>query len=237
MTAGDTRDGPAATPYGAGLPAAANPAPSAYPVMVPGGPPSGPVPSWTDGLRPVAGEVASVVRLGGLLLLTGFPLGFLWWFVAPRRQYDVGVEGAFAIEPESEAAVGSDGWFMLLTGVLSLVAALTAWRFLRHRGPLVAVGLAGGMLLCGLLTWFVGSLLGPGPSAAELAMVGNTVLGPLELRAQAVLVVGPFLAVAGYLLGACFTARDDLGRAASPPPASVGRARDAELDEGHGHGV
>jgi len=234
VTAGSAPDGggpqPGTSPYAG---ASAPPDPPPYPGMVPGGAAAVPLPAWYAGLRPAAGELATVVRLGGLLMLTGLPLGVLWWFRAPRRAYLVAEEGAFAIVPESEAAVGSDGWFLLLTGVVAALAALVSWRFLRHRGPLVTAALAAGMLLCGLATWFVGSLLGAGPSAAELTAVGDIVLGPLELRAHGVLVVGPFLAVAGYLLGACFTARDDLSRSG----ASVGRTGDAELDQGHGDGL
>lgn len=195
--------------------------------------PATPLPPWWDGLRPADGEVHAVARLAGVLALAGIPLGVLWWLIAPRRQYDVGVEGAFAIEAESEAAVGSDGYFMLLTGVLALVAAALAWRLVRHRGPLVAVGLAAGLLLGGFVTWTVGSLLGSGPSAADLEEIGATVLGPLTLRAQGALAVGPFLAVAAYSVFACFTPRDDLRRGRRE---SVGRAGDGQLDQRDGDG-
>jgi hypothetical protein len=134
----------------------------------------------------------------------------IWWLVAPRRSYEVSEEGAFALVPESEAAVGSDGWFMLLTGVLALAVAAVVWRRQVRRGPLILVALALGMLLCGLVTWQVGALLGPRPAAAALEQVGAVVLGPLGLRAYGALVVGPFLAVAGYVLAVCFTSRDDL---------------------------
>lgn len=192
--------------------------PPPYPPMVPvaASGPVAPTLSWAYGLRPQAGEAAAAVRLAGLLLLSGLPLGVVWWLVAPRRAYLVGAEGAFAVVPESEAAVGSDGWFMALTGVVALAAAFVAWRVLRHRGPLVLLALAGGTLLSGLLTWFMGGLLGAGPTVAELADIGRTVHGPLQLRAHGSLTVAPFLAVAGYLIGACFTTRDDLGRPALP---------------------
>lgn len=168
-----------------------------------------------------------MTRLAIGLLLAGIPLGVLWWLVAPRRNYEVSADGAFAIVPESEAAVGSDGWFMLLTAVVALAAAALAWRREAHRGPLMAAGLAVGVLLCGLVTWQVGTLLGPGPSSAALQDIGAVVLGPLGLRAYGVLVVGPFLAVAGYLLAVCFAPRDDLRANNRPhregdPPTSVG---------------
>lgn len=211
--------------------------------VVPGGPgiptpgpfaPAAPFTPWYDGLRPAAGELAALLRVAGLLAVAGLPLGVLWWLVAPRREYLVAEEGAFAVAPESEAAVGSDGWFLLLTGLLSLLAAFLAWRRLRHRGPLVPAALVAGLLVCGFVTWGVGSMLGPGPSATDLTEIGATVLGPLGLRARGVLLVAPFLAVIGYLLGVCFTPRDDLARADRP---SVGRARHAQLDQRDGDGA
>ncbi len=191
-----------------------------------------PVQPWFHGLRPGAAEILVATRLAIVLLLSGIPLGVLWWLVAPRRSYEVSAEGAFAVVPESEAAVGSDGWFMLLTAVIALIAAVVAWRREAQRGPLMAAALAVGMLLCGLVTWQVGTLLGPGPSAEELAEIGAVVVGPLGLRAYGVLVVAPFMAVAGYLLAVCFAPRDDLraagtrSAAQAPPnaetPPSIG---------------
>jgi len=204
------------------------PAPTAF-----SGPPARPSLPWHASLQPAGGEFEAGARLTGFLLLAGIPLGVLWWLVAPRRSYRVAEEGAFAIEPDSEAAVGADGWFMLLTGAVAVIAVVLVWRYARVRGPVVAVALALGPLFCGLVTWLVGVLLGPGPTAAELADLGAVVLGPLELRAHGALVIAPFLAVGGYLLGVCFTASDDLGRA----DRSVRRARRAELDQRHRHRV
>ncbi len=197
-------------------------------IAEPAQPAAVPVRPWYHGLRPAVGEAAAAARLALLLLLAGLPVGVLWWVLAPRRAYDVAAEGAFAVVPDSEAAVGADGWFVILTGVLALAAAAVAWRREEYRGPQMAVGLAVGMLLCGLLTWQVGALLGPGPSAAALEDSGAVVLGPLGVRAYGVVVAGPFLAVAGYLLAVCFTPRDDLravGEPAQPgddAPRSVG---------------
>lgn len=193
------------------------------------GPPAQTPAPWHAALRPAAGELAAGIRLAGFLLLSGLPVGMLWWLLAPRRSYRVAEQGAFAIEPDSEAAVGADGWFMLLTGVVAILAVILVWRYARVRGPVVVLALAVGTLLCGLATWQVGELLGRGPTAAALADLGAVVLGPLELRAYGALVVAPFAAVGSYLLGVCFTASDDLGRA----DRSVGRARRAELDQRH----
>ncbi|MBA3417831.1 MAG: DUF2567 domain-containing protein [Geodermatophilaceae bacterium] len=217
MTPGSESFPPAGQPVGREA-TAAPPAAVQSAAVPPGAVPAAP---WHQGLRPAAGEAAAAARLALVLLLAGIPLGVLWWAVAPRREYEVAEEGAFAIVPESEAAVGSDGWFMLLTGVVALAAAAVAWRRTAQRGPLMAVGLALGMLLCGLLTWQAGALLGPRPSAAALEEIGAVVLGPLGLRAYGVLLVAPFLAVAGYLLAVCFTQRDDLRVAGTRPADAV----------------
>lgn len=157
------------------------------------------------------------------LAVAGIPLGVLWWLVAPRRAYAVTDSGAFAVVPESEAAIGADGWFLILTGVLGLIVAAAAWRWRGRRGPLMPLALAVGSAVGGILTWQTGALLGPGPSTAALHDVGTVVLGPLGLRAYGALVIAPFVAVAGYLCAVCFTPRDDLGRldpvASGHPPA------------------
>ncbi|MBA3524755.1 MAG: hypothetical protein H0T85_09435 [Geodermatophilaceae bacterium] len=167
--------------------------------------------TWRDPLRPAPGELANSTRLATWLCLLGIPVGVLWWLVAPRRAYRVSAEGAFAVVAESEAAVGSDGWLLLMLTVVGILGGAFAWWRVRPRGPYVPVGLAVGMFGCGLLAWFVGSLLGSGPSAADLAEVGAVVLGPLGLGAGGVLIMGPFVAVAGYAIGVCFARRDDLG--------------------------
>ncbi len=238
-------------------------APRPAPDLAPAGPVATPVRPWFHVLRPAAGETSVVLRLALGLLLAGLPLGVLWWLISPRRSYQVSADGAFATVPDSEAAVGSDGWFLLLALAVAVVVAVLAWRREAQRGPLMAVGLGVGMLACGLVAWQVGMLLGPGPTAAELKQTGTIVLGPLQLRAYGVLVVGPFVAVATYLLAACFTSRDDLRRSrrtasdSAPAPlrpagpdqsvapgwaaadrtGSVGGAGDAQLDQGDGHRV
>ncbi len=168
--------------------------------------------SWAQALRSRPGEVRAAARLTLALLLTGIPIGVIWWLIAPRRAYRVAADGAFAVVGESEAAVGTDGWLMVLTAVAGLLAGSLVWWRATHRGPGLPVALAVGMALSGTVASIVGGLLGHGPSAAQLAEIGNTVYGPLVLRAQAVLVVGPFLAVSAYLLAVCFTGNDDLSR-------------------------
>lgn len=189
--------------------------PQAVSPSVPGSglsmPVAGPATPWHASLRPGPREIARSTRLASLLCLVGLPVGLLWWLVAPRRAYEVTADGAFAVVSESEAAVGSDGWLLLMLTVVAVVSAAAAWWGVRPRGPFVPIGLAVGMVGCGLLAWLTGSLLGPGPTAADLSDVGTEVLGPLQLGAIGVLVVGPFVAVAGYAFGVCLTRRDDLG--------------------------
>lgn len=190
-------------------PSSAAPAPALGPTET--APPAVLPPPWHASLRPAPGERTRSLRLASWLFLVGIPVGVGWWLVAPRRSYRVSADGAFATVSESEAAVGSDAWLLFILTVVGLGAAAFAWWRVRPRGPLVPVALAVGMLGCGLLAWLSGSLLGQGPSAADLADIGAVVVGPLELGAPGVLTVGPLVAVAGYTIGVGFTRRDDLG--------------------------
>lgn len=211
-------------------------------------PPARPGPKWYAVLLPGAGDVAAAARLVVGLLLAGIPVGLLWLALAPRREFQVAEQGAFAVEADSEAAVAGDGWFLLLTVAVAVVAAVLAWRWRGRRGPLMPAALAVGTSLCGALAATLGAALGSGPSAAELADVGTIVQSPLQLRAYGVLVVAPFVAVVGYLVAVCFTPRDDLDRPDFSPPGNsdlcppgqaplVGRAADHELGQGHRDGV
>lgn len=159
--------------------------------------------------------------------VAGLALGVLWYLAAPRQGFRIDASGdAVRVGAiESEALIGADGWFVLITAAAGLLAGLAAWRWRSVRGPAVAVGLAAGGVLGALAASWIGHLLGPGPSAAALRHAGGPVLHtPLELRSKAGLVVEPFVAVAAYLVAAGFAHEDDLGRGPrrpagqAPPP-------------------
>jgi len=190
------------------------------------------VPPWYEGLRVTRAELRSALRLALGLAVAGLPIGLLWLALAPRRQYEV-VDGGFrAVEPQSEALIGADGWLLILTGALGVVVAGLAWRFVRVRGVGVVLGLAIGMLLAAVVAWQTGELLGTGPSEEQTAQLGSIVAPAVQLRAIPVLVIGAFLATLTYVVVACFAANDELHRrqlaavssgSTAPPTAPTGR--------------
>lgn len=171
-----------------------------------------PVPPWNAGLRIADGEVRTALRLVLGLAVAGIPVGLFWLALAPRREYEV-VDGGFrAVEPQSEALIGADGWLLIITGMLGVLAAGLVWRFVRVRGVGIVLGLALGMVVAAVVAWQIGEWLGTGPSEAQLTQLGQIVIPALQLRAIPVLVIGAFLATLTYLVVVCFAASDDLQR-------------------------
>lgn len=180
---------------------------------------------WYAGLRVSGGEVRSASRVALAISAAGFPVGALWLVLAPRRAYEV-VDGGFApLEPQSEALIGADGWLLILSCILGLLAAGLVWRFAAVRGVAIVLGVAFGMVVAAVLAWQVGGWLGAGPSDAQLAQIGAIVTPALQLRAIPVLVIGAFVATLGYVVLVCFAARDDLQRGGSLPASSDSMAR------------
>lgn len=175
-----------------------------------------PVPPWYDGLRSLPGEARSALRILAVLAAAGVPAGLLWLLLAPRREYQV-VDGGFrALEPQSEALIGADGWLMTIIGVLGILAAGYVWWRVAHRGAAIVSALAGGMLAAAVVAWQVGELLGTGASPAEQSQIGAVVIPRLDLRAIPVLVIGAFLATLTYLVAVSFAPLPDLRHGAAP---------------------
>lgn len=156
------------------------------------------------------------------LIVVGLVAGVLWWWIAPQPGYRVEADGLFFLDPQPEAYVAAEGWFVVITGAIGVAAGLLA--FARFRDA------AWGALL-GL---FVGGLAGAG-AAAALGMllgradpwagaIGTVVQGPLEIRSWGVVLVEAGLAVAVWLL---------LDLLVLPPPEAVV----AEAPEATGYGA
>jgi hypothetical protein len=202
---------------------------------------AGGVPGWTGEAVPVSGPerggerpAARRVRWAGLhgaredlrsaaltvlaLALAGVPAGLLWWWLAPRASFRVTATDLEAVGTMSSAELfmADDGVYLLLLAGLGLLAGLTVWLLRRHRGVVVLMALAAGMIAAALVAWQLGQLLAPGPTDAELADVGGTVTTGLRLGAVAAVAVGPFVAVLTYLVATALTSSDDLGRPAGP---------------------
>lgn len=188
------------------------------------------------GVRVTRAEARTAMRLMLLLALAGIPVGLIWLALAPRREFKV-LDGGFqALEPESEALIGADGWLMIVTGVLGVLIGVLVWQFVRARGVGILLGLAAGMVVLSAVAWQVGEWLGTGASPEEQAQLGAIVSPALHLRAIPALLAGAFLATLTYLVMVSFVRRDDLQRTSSsissdstaPPTAQAGPAPRAD---------
>jgi uncharacterized membrane protein len=146
------------------------------------------------------------------LALVGVPLGLIWQAVSPRSAGLVLQSGAI-IPDETEALIGTDGWFALLTGVVGLIAALVVWTRRSWRGPATVVALALGGVVGALVTALVGHLTGGGQSTGK---AGALITLPVSLHATGLLFFEAAIAVLVYGLLVAFTTRDDLGRTDAP---------------------
>jgi hypothetical protein len=158
------------------------------------------------------------VYIGGwvvaALALVGVPLGLIWQAVSPRSAGLVLQSGAI-IPDETEALIGTDGWFALLTGVVGLIAALVVWTRRPWRGPATVVALALGGVVGALVTALAGHLTGGGQSTGK---AGALITLPVSLHATGLLFFEAAIAVLVYGLLVAFTTRDDLGRTDAPHP-------------------
>ncbi|MER5930496.1 hypothetical protein [Streptomyces sp. NPDC002054] len=182
---------------------AVTPPPSAGPLEPPPASPASPEPLPAD---TSAGITAADVRDAAAVTLAvgaaGLLLGLLWAWLAPRVQYVSNGEAVFLRDTESEARIGADGTFFLLSlgfGVLSAVAVFL-WR--RRGGVPLVLGLTVGSAFAALVGWRFGLWLGPSRdliSAAKAAGKGVPFDAPLQLLAHGALLAWPMAAVAVHL--------------------------------------
>ncbi|MEU9299486.1 hypothetical protein [Streptomyces sp. NPDC048269] len=163
--------------------------------------------------------VALVVAVAGVLL------ALLWVWLAPRVQYVSNGEAVFLRNSESEARIGADGTFFLLSAGLGALSAVGAFLWRRRGGVPLVIGLGVGSLFAALVGWRLGLWLGPSsdlPSVAAKAGKGVPFDAPLQMLAHGVLLVWPMTAVLVHLgLMAIWSPRDpDPGPAWAvyPPP-------------------
>ncbi len=178
-----------------------------------------------------APDTATEVRQGAVVLLavgvTGFVLGLLWLWLAPRIPLISDGTSVLLADSEGEGAVGSDGVFILLGLAFGALSAIAVFLFHRHGGIAVVVGLALGGLIGSVLGWGTGTLLGPTHDVVAHARAvgeGVTFDAPLELDAYGALLAWPVAAMIVHLaLTALFGPRDpepewDLTPYGPPPP-------------------
>ncbi|WP_051515392.1 DUF2567 domain-containing protein [Candidatus Blastococcus massiliensis] len=182
------------------------------------------MPAPSDYWRGWAETREDLPRAGWFLLavtLAGVPAGVIWWALAPRAEFRITEDGPAPIGvPSAELLIADDGVFVLVLATLGLFAGLAAWAMRKARGVTLVVTLAVGTVLAGAVAWWVGVLLGEGPTDAQLAEVGGVVTTRLDLGSTAALAVAPFVAVLVYLLGVILNADDGLGRPVPVPDAN-----------------
>ncbi|MGR4883562.1 hypothetical protein ACIPUC_29690 [Streptomyces sp. LARHCF249] len=182
---------------------------------------------------PAAAVTPEEVRDGAAVALAvgvaGVLLGLLWVWLAPRVQYVSNGESVFLRNSESEARIGSDGTFFLLSAGLGVVSAVGTFLWRRGGGVPLVIGLAVGSLFAALVGWRFGLWLGSSSDlAAAAAKAGKGVPfdAPLQLLAHGALLVWPMAAVLVHLaLTALWSPRDpDPG----PPPGWTGHPTQPE---------
>ncbi|MEU8620007.1 DUF2567 domain-containing protein [Streptomyces sp. NPDC048623] len=176
------------------------------PAPLPGLPASDGAPGTATELRQSAVVVAASVVAGVLL-------GLLWLWLAPRVGLYSDGKAVFLKNSEGEAAIGSDGTFVLIALGFGALAALLVFLFHRHGGVALVLGLALGGVLGSLLGWGVGIWLGPERDVvAHAKALGPDVTfdAPLELdMGAAAMLAWPIAAMIVHLaLTALFGPRD-----------------------------
>src|SRR5262245_27490163 len=174
----------------------------------------GPAVSWASGPMPADGEGLAQANLASsrrdlsatmIVLLASLPLGALmglvWEWVAPKAHWMVQGGGAVLGELEQSDFLAADGWFAVLGAVVGLLCGTLAFVLFRRRTRFLPIGLAVGGILGSLVAWQLGRALGPGPIDSHRGTPdGSTFDGPLDLRADGVLLSWPIAALLAVLV-------------------------------------
>lgn len=193
--------------------------------------------------RPDTAQRRAAAALVAVLALVGCLLGLVWAWWSPAGPAGERIP-AGVIADETEAFIGADGRFLVLTAAVGLVAALVTWRLRSTRGPWVAGALGVGGVVGALFTELIGHLV-KGASRAIPVAPGAVAYRHLALSVHAtgLLLAEGALAALVYGLFVAFTAYDDLGRpdpvraALRPDLAGPGGSVEAggQPDDGWGH--
>ena len=176
----------------------------------------------------VRGRLAAGGAVLGAVALLGIPLGVLWWWLAPRPEVTVGLDGRPLPYPVSETAFSVQGHYALIAAG----AGMATGRADQGRPPLdvrmvCLLGLVVGAALGAVLMWRTGVLLEGDTFARALAAAEpqDVITDRLRLDATAALVIWPFVAVLQYgLFDAVSTWRKDV------PVESVAAERAGKSD-------
>jgi hypothetical protein len=166
-----------------------------------------------------------------MVALLGPPAGLLWAAISPPVRYVIVDGEALLADPETQALIGAEGRFAVMTALAGLVCGAIGYAAGgRRRDIPLVLGLAAGGLAAGLLAWRVGHLVGP-DSLERLTRGGadgRMAVGPADLRAFGVLVFWPLLAVVAFGL---LEATDVAGRASGLGPGDAGGEPGGQPDQ------
>jgi hypothetical protein len=153
----------------------------------------------------------------GALIIAGLLLGLIWrwWASTPTR--GLAYYNNTIVPDETEGFISSDGRFLVLTGIVGLLAGALVWFRRRRRGPVAVAALAIGGVAGAALTDLVGHLVGGGTTSGKLGTQFARL--PLEVHAIGLLFVEAALALWVYVLATLFAGPDDLGVGEAPAPA------------------
>lgn len=169
-------------------------------------------PWW--GRRSVRLAARWTAAFAALSILVGALCAVFWVQVVTLPSYTVRDDfSARTTERGLTEYFATDAWFALIGFVVAVALGLIAWRWFSTLGWPVAVIAAAGGLLAGLVCWWLGQRLGPGPFDVRLGVANAGDVVPIQflLRSKVALVV--------WLLGAVFPVL--LWSALGPDPSEV----------------
>lgn len=171
----------------------------------------------TDGLLVVnrRGQLAELwdnnwwrmIAFVGSAILLGALGAIIWSNVTPRPSYLIQDDLTALITERGQATIiSADASFVLITGVIGVLAGAVGWFLLHQRGWLVLIGPVVASIVAALVTWRLGLVLSGTDFARRLAAArpGDVVAVDLHLHATAALLVAPFAAVTPIMLLAAF---------------------------------
>jgi hypothetical protein len=191
-----------------------------------------PMPATPAPGRELRRELLIALGVAAALAVVGLPLGLLWRAVAPKVEFVMVDGGATTVLPEPEGFVADDGWYVLITLVFGVAAAIAVWSLFRgRRGPVLFIGLVVGCVAGGVLTAWLGHVIGYAHYRDLIAHapVGTHFLRPPLVRAgyaglwfgflprvQGTLLIEAVAAATTYLLMAAFHVEPDLATRPAP---------------------
>ncbi len=154
--------------------------------------------------RPVRTPVARwLLIMAAICLTVGAVAGAVWAMLVPLSLYQVREDGrATTTERGLAGYIAGDAWFVAIGVVLGLVIGWWCWRWFGGLGWPAAVLAVLASTGTGLMCWWVGWMIGPGPIDARLALAQPGQQLPIELtvRGPAAVLAWPFAALLVLML-------------------------------------